>query len=324
MTVLKPLVVSAGENKNSPFAIAIMGPTATGKTDLAIELLKHFPCEIISVDSALVYRGMDIGSAKPTAAELAIAPHHLINIRDPEETYSAADFRNDSLALMEDITSRGKIPLLVGGTMLYYKALQEGLSPLPSADESVRQKLEEDALALGWDAMHDRLKEVDPVAAERIHKNDPQRVQRALEVYEITGRPMTELWAEQASEKLKYNLVKIVLFPEDRQVLHQRIELRYKKMVEQGFIDEVEDLKKYNHVSLDLPSMRAVGYRQVLEYLEGQYDYEEMINRGIYATRQLAKRQITWLRKEQNANFYDPATLSLEDLLQNLKTSLSY
>lgn len=324
MTVSKPLVVSAGENENSPFAIAIMGPTATGKTDLAIELLKHFPCEIISVDSALVYRGMDIGTAKPTAAELEIAPHHLINIRDPEETYSAADFRNDSLTLMEDITSRGKIPLLVGGTMLYYKALQEGLSPLPSADNNVRKKLEEEALALGWDAMHDRLKEVDPVAAERIHKNDPQRVQRALEVYDITGRPMTELWAEQASEKLKYNLVKIVLFPEDRQVLHQRIELRYKKMVEQGFIDEVEDLKKYNHVSLDLPSMRAVGYRQVLEYLEGQYDYEEMINRGIYATRQLAKRQITWLRKEQNANFYDPATLSLEDLLQNLKTSLSY
>jgi tRNA dimethylallyltransferase len=324
MPTTEPLVIAAGESKDSPFAIAIMGPTATGKTDLAIELIKHFPCEIISVDSALVYRGMNIGSAKPTAEELAVAPHHPMDSREPDETYSAADFCNDCLALMEDITSRGKIPLLVGGTMLYYKALQEGLSPLPSADEAVRKKLEADALKLGSDAMHERLKRVDPVAAERIHKNDPQRVQRALEVYEITGRPMTELWSEQASEKLKYNLIKIVLFPEDRQSLHQRIELRYKKMVEQGFIEEVEDLKKYHHVSLDLTSMRAVGYRQVLEYLDGQYDYPEMINRGIYATRQLAKRQITWLRKERDANFYDPETLRVEELLQNLKNSLSY
>lgn len=324
MPVSDSFIVSAGENKDSPFAIAIMGPTATGKTDLAIELIKHFPCEIISVDSSLVYRGMDIGSAKPTAEELAIAPHHLIDIRELDETYSAADFRNDCLAKMNDITSRGKIPLLVGGTMLYYKALQEGLSPLPSADDAIRKKLEADALSLGKEAMHERLKQVDPVAAERIHKNDPQRVQRALEVYEITGQPMTELWAQQESEKLKYNLIKIVLFPEDRAELHQRIELRYKKMVEQGFIDEVEDLKKYHHASLDLTSMRAVGYRQVLEYLDGQYDYQEMIDRGIFATRQLAKRQITWLRKEQNANFYDPATLSMEELLQNLKSSLSY
>lgn len=319
----EPLIVSPGENENSPFAIAIMGPTATGKTDLAIELVKHFPCEIISVDSALVYRGMDIGSAKPTAAELAVAPHHLIDIREPEQTYSAADFRTDCLALMEDITSRGKIPLLVGGTMLYYKALQEGLSPLPSADKAVREKLEADAQHLGWDAMHQRLMEVDPVAAERIHKNDPQRVQRALEIFEITGTPMSELWAQQASEKLKFNLIKIVLFPEDRAMLHQRIELRFKKMVENGFIEEVEDLKKYQHVSLDLPSMRAVGYRQVLEYLDGVYDHAEMINRGIYATRQLAKRQITWLRKEANANFYEPATFETEELLQKLKKSLS-
>ena len=324
MPTPESLIVAAGASADSPFAIAIMGPTATGKTDLAIELIKHFPCEIISVDSVLVYRGMNIGSAKPTAEELAIAPHHLIDIREPDETYSAADFRNDCQALMEDITSRGKIPLLVGGTMLYYKALQDGLSPLPSADESIRQKLEADALSLGWEAMHDRLMQVDPVAAERIHKNDPQRIQRALEVYEITGQPMTELWAQQESEKLKYNLIKIVLFPEDRQVLHQRIELRFKKMVEQGFIEEVEDLKKYKHVSLDLTSMRAVGYRQVLEYLDGQYDYPEMINRGVYATRQLAKRQITWLRKEKDANVYDPATLRVEELLQNLKKSLSY
>ncbi|MDH5424743.1 MAG: tRNA (adenosine(37)-N6)-dimethylallyltransferase MiaA [Gammaproteobacteria bacterium] len=323
MAAQESFTVAPGVSNDAPFAIAIMGPTATGKTGLAIELIKHLPCEIISVDSTLVYRGMNIGSAKPTAEELAVAPHHLIDIREPQQTYSAADFRHDCLALMNDITSRGKIPLLVGGTMLYYKALQEGLSPLPSADQVVRKKLEAEALNLGRDAMHDRLMQVDPVAAERIHKNDPQRIQRALEIYEITGRPMSALWAEQESEKLNYQLIKIVLFPQDRSVLHQRIETRFKKMLEQGFLQEVEDLKKYNDVSLDLSSMRSVGYRQALEYLEGQYDYPEMIDRGVFATRQLAKRQITWLRKEQNANFYDPDTLKKEELLQNLKYSLS-
>ena len=317
------LIVAPGASDDSPIAIAIMGPTASGKTDLAIELVKHFPCEIISVDSALVYRGMDIGTAKPTKQELEQAPHHLIDIREPDQTYSAADFRNDCLALMKDITARGKIPLLVGGTMLYFKALQEGLSPLPSADDKVRKKLEAEADEQGWEVMHQRLCQIDPLAAQRIHKNDPQRIQRALEVYEICGRPMSDLWAEQQSERLDYRLIKIVLFPEDRSVLHKRIELRFKKMVEQGFLDEVEDLKKYKHVDLNLTSMRSVGYRQALEYLDGQYGLDEMINRGIYATRQLAKRQITWLRKEANANFYDPVTLQAEELLQNLKNSLS-
>jgi len=317
------LVISPGEKDDSPLAIAIMGPTASGKTDLAIKLVQEFPCEIISVDSALVYRGMDIGTAKPTAEELAIAPHHLIDIREPDQTYSAADFRNDCLELMSDITSRGKIPLLVGGTMLYFKALQEGLSPLPSADESVREKLEAEAKSKGWEFMHQRLQEVDPIAAERIHQNDPQRIQRALEVFEITGQPMSELWKLQEAHKLPYRLLKIILFPEDRAVLHQRIEKRFRKMLDQGFIDEVEDLKKYKHVSLELPSMRAVGYRQTLEYLDGEYDLPELINRGIYATRQLAKRQVTWLRKEENGNFYDPVTLQQEELLQNLKNSLS-
>ncbi|MDH5393472.1 MAG: tRNA (adenosine(37)-N6)-dimethylallyltransferase MiaA [Gammaproteobacteria bacterium] len=317
------LTIAPGAEPDSAFAIAIMGPTATGKTDLAIELVKQLPCEIISVDSALVYRGMNIGTAKPTQAELAIAPHQLIDIREPEQTYSAADFRNDCLALMKDITGRGKIPLLVGGTMLYYKALQEGLSPLPSADESVRLKLESEAGEKGWAFMHQRLAQVDPVSAARIHQNDPQRIQRALEVYEITGQPMSTLWAQQTSAKLDYRLIKIVLFPEDRASLHQRIEQRFKKMLAQGFIEEIEDLKKYQQVSLEMPSMRAVGYRQVLEYLQGQYDYPEMIDKGIYATRQLAKRQITWLRKEKDANFYDPVTLKLDELLQNLKNSLS-
>ena len=318
------LTIAAGKEDDSPLAIAIMGPTATGKTDLAIKLVKEFPCEIISVDSALVYKGMDIGTAKPTAEELALAPHHLIDIREPEHTYSAADFRNDALALMKDIISRNKIPLLVGGTMLYYKALQEGLSPLPAADEEIRKKLDQQASEYGWEIMHERLQQVDPQAAERIHKNDPQRIQRALEVFEITGQSMTSLWQQQESEKLPYRLLKIILFPEDRSQLHQRIEKRFRNMLEQGFIDEVEDLKKYKHVSLDLPAMRSVGYRQALEYLEGQYDYDEMINRGIYATRQLAKRQFTWLRKEKEGNFYDPATLKVDELLQNLKNSLSY
>jgi len=317
------LIISPGEKTDSPIAIAIMGPTATGKTDLAIKLVQQFPCEIISVDSALVYRGMDIGSAKPDAEELVIAPHHLIDIREPDETYSAADFRTDCLTLMEDITSRGKIPLLVGGTMLYFKALQEGLSPLPSADESVREKLEAEANEKGWEFMHQRLKQVDPVAAERIHQNDPQRIQRALEVFEISGQPMSELWEQQKFNKLPYRLIKIILFPEDRSILHQRIETRFKNMLDQGFIDEVEDLKKYKHVSPDWPSMRAVGYRQALAYLDGEYDLDEMINKGIYATRQLAKRQVTWLRKEENGNFYDPVTLQQEELLQNLKNSLS-
>ena len=208
--------------------------------------------------------------------------------------------------------------------MLYYKALQEGLSPLPAADEEIRKKLDQQASEHGWEFMHERLQQVDPQAAERIHKNDPQRIQRALEVFEITGQSMTSLWQQQESEKLPYRLLKIILFPEDRSQLHQRIEKRFRYMLEHGFIDEVEDLKKYKHVNIDLPAMRSVGYRQALEYLEGQYDYDEMINRGIYATRQLAKRQFTWLRKEKEGNFYDPATLKVDELLQNLKNSLSY
>ncbi|MDH5517550.1 MAG: tRNA (adenosine(37)-N6)-dimethylallyltransferase MiaA [Gammaproteobacteria bacterium] len=317
------LTIAAGAAADSPIAIAIMGPTASGKTDLAIELAQQLPCEIISVDSALVYRGMDIGTAKPSKQELALAPHQLIDIREPEETYSAAEFRTDALESMHDMTQRGKIPLLVGGTMLYYKALQEGLSPLPAADQDVRNKLEAEANAKGWEYMHQRLLEVDPEAAARIHKNDPQRIQRALEVYQITGQSMSSLWAQQSADKLKYRLIKIVLFPEDRAALHLRIEQRFKNMLDQGFIEEVEALKKYNHVGLDIPSMRAVGYRQVLEYLQGDYDYPEMLDKGIFASRQLAKRQITWLRKEKDANFYDPVTLRADELLQNLKNSLS-
>lgn len=317
------LTISPGVTEKASFAIAIMGPTATGKTDLAIRLTESLPCEIISVDSALVYRGMDIGTAKPGPEELAKAPHHLIDIRDPDNTYSAADFRQDCLTLMKDITARGKIPLLVGGTMLYYKALQEGLSTLPAADEKVRQALEQEAAEFGWVALHERLNQVDPESAARIHPNDPQRISRALEVHAITGQAMSTLWQQQKAERLDYRLIKIILFPQDRKQLHQRIERRFKKMIDQGFIDEVESLKKYAHVSMDMPSMRSVGYRQVLEYLDGHYDLPEMLDKGVFATRQLAKRQITWLRKEEYGNFYDPETLKPDELLQNLKISLS-
>lgn len=317
------LVVAAGEKEDSPISIAIMGPTASGKTGLAIELVRHLPCEIISVDSALVYRGMDIGTAKPSAEELAIAPHHLIDIRDPSEPYSAADFRSDCLSLMDDITARSKIPLLVGGTMLYFKALQEGLSPLPSADEKVRKKFAKVLEEKGLDYLHQQLAEVDPESAARIHKNDPQRILRALEVFEISGQPMSVLWQQQQAHRLPYRLIKLIQFPEDRSVLHQRIELRFKQMLDNGFIDEVKQLQQNQSLDINWPSMRSVGYRQALEFLDGQYDYDELVKRGIYATRQLAKRQITWLRKEKDGNFYDPETLQNEDLLQKLKNSLS-
>jgi tRNA dimethylallyltransferase len=224
---------------------------------------------------------------------------------------------------MQDISARGKIPLLVGGTMLYYKALQEGLSTLPSADEAIRQTLEQEAADHGWLTLHERLQKVDPEAASRIHPNDPQRISRALEVYMLTGQPMTKLWEQQKASRLDYRLIKLIFFPENRQHLHERIEQRFRKMIEQGFIEEVEQLKKYEHVSMDMPSMRSVGYRQVLEYLDGQYDLPEMIDKGIFATRQLAKRQITWLRKEEKGNFYDPETIKVDELLQNLKISLS-
>jgi tRNA dimethylallyltransferase len=283
--------------KGLPPAICIMGPTASGKTGLAVELYQHLPVELISVDSALVFKDMDIGTAKPDASILARAPHHLIDLIPPTEAYSAATFRNDALKLMAEITARGKVPLLVGGTMLYFKALQGGLSQLPEADPNVRQKLDAQAAQIGWPAMHDKLAEIDPETAARLEPADAQRVQRALEVYEISGKTMTELHQSSMSDKLPYQLLKIALTPSDRSVLHDRIAIRFDDMLKQGFVDEVKRLLlKYPSLNADMPSMRCVGYRQALEHLAGNYDVAELRDRGIFATRQLAKRQLTWLR----------------------------
>lgn len=285
-----------------------MGPTAAGKTDLAVELVQRCNCEIISVDSALIYRKMDIGTAKPEADVLTKAPHRLIDICDPAESYSAAEFRADALDAMAEIRSAGKVPLLVGGTMMYYKVLKEGIANLPEANEAVRQKLLNEAETLGWQCLHDRLKSIDPVSAERIHPNDPQRLQRALEVYELTGKTLTDLWAEQKRDvqcNFPYRVLSLAVAPKERKVLHERIEQRFRIMLEQGFLDEVKALKERGDLNLNMPSMRSVGYRQVWQYLDGEYDYDDMVNRGIYATRQLAKRQITWLRSWDDLEWLD-------------------
>ena len=282
-------------SEHKPLAIFLMGPTASGKTDLAIQLRQHLPVEVISVDSALIYRGMDIGTAKPSKAELALAPHRLIDICDPAESYSAANFRTDALREMQEISAQGKIPLLVGGTMLYYKALLEGLSPLPSADEKVRSEIEAKAALIGWGGLHQELIKIDPISAQRINPNDSQRINRALEVFYLTGKTLTELTA-QKGEALPYDILQFAIAPEQREVLHLRIEQRFHKMIELGFQQEVEKLYRRPDLNENLPSIRCVGYRQMWEYLRGDYDHDEMVFRGICATRQLAKRQITWLR----------------------------
>ena len=282
-------------SEHKPLAIFLMGPTASGKTDLAIQLRQQLPVEVISVDSALIYRGMDIGTAKPSKAEQALAPHRLIDICDPSESYSAANFRTDALREMQEISAQGKIPLLVGGTMLYYKALLEGLSPLPSADEKVRSEIEAKAALIGWAGLHQELSKIDPISAQRINPNDSQRINRALEVFYLTGKTLTELTA-QKGEALPYDILQFAIAPEQREVLHLRIEQRFHKMIELGFQQEVEKLYRRPDLNEDLPSIRCVGYRQMWEYLRGDYDHDEMVFRGICATRQLAKRQITWLR----------------------------
>ena len=282
-------------SEHKPLAIFLMGPTASGKTDLAIQLRQQLPVEVISVDSALIYRGMDIGTAKPSKAQLALAPHRLIDICDPAESYSAANFRTDALREMQEISAQGKIPLLVGGTMLYYKALLEGLSPLPSADEKVRSEIEAKAALIGWGGLHQELSKIDPISAQRINPNDSQRINRALEVFYLTGKTLTELTA-QKGEALPYNILQFAIAPEQREVLHLRIEQRFHKMIELGFQQEVEKLYRRPDLNENLPSIRCVGYRQMWEYLRGDYDHDEMVFRGICATRQLAKRQITWLR----------------------------
>ena len=309
-----------------PPAIFLMGPTAAGKTDLALLLARSLPCELISVDSALIYRGMDIGTAKPEKSVLAEFPHRLIDIRDPLEAYSAAEFRADALAAMAEITSRGKIPLLVGGTMLYYKALLEGLADMPSADESVRREIEAQAAAQGWAAVHAELARVDPQSAARIHPNDPQRLTRALEVWRVSGLSMSEHRLRQQQNagldtpgggQFPYTVAQLAIAPLERQVLHERIARRFQLMLEQGFIEEVETLRRRGDLHAALPSIRAVGYRQAWDYLDGRLTHDEMVERGIIATRQLAKRQFTWLRGWSDVHWLD--SLAGDNLSRALK-----
>ena len=285
--------------------LVLLGPTASGKTGLAVALREKFPVDIISVDSALVYCGMDIGTAKPDEETLRKAPHALIDIRDPAEAYSAADFRQDALVEMSKITTAGRVPLLAGGTMLYFKALLGGLAPLPSADPEVRARIEEQAQEAGWRVMHARLAVKDPEIAERIHYNDPQRIQRALEVIELTGKKLSDLQKEHQQEELGYRILKIVVCPEPRAELHKRIEIRFRQMLAEGFMDEMHTLRERGDLDPLMPSMRCVGYRQAWSYLDGQITWDDMCEKAIAATRQLAKRQLTWLRQESGALWYD-------------------
>ena len=288
-----------------PPVLFLMGPTASGKTALAVELVRRFPLEIVSVDSALVYREMDIGTAKPDVETRRIAPHRLVDIRDPAEAYSAGQFQTDARREIAAIQAAGRVPLLVGGTMLYFHALERGLAELPSADPALRARLAVELAEQGGAALHARLARLDPAAAARIHPHDPQRIQRALEVYELTGRPLTELCAHPRDEPLPFRIVKWSVALADRRVLHERIEHRFWTMLEQGFVAEVERLRARGDLDVDKPAMRAVGYRQVWAYLDGRLDYAAMVERGIVATRQFAKRQLTWLRAESGADWLD-------------------
>lgn len=299
-----------------------MGPTASGKTQLAVQLIQHFPMDIISVDSAMVYRTMDIGTAKPSSEILAKAPHRLIDIRDPAEAYSAAQFRDNALDAIQQIFQQKKIPLLVGGTMLYFRALQQGLSDLPSADPSIRKKITAQALQQGWLKMHEYLVQIDPVAAKRIHPHDSQRIQRALEVYELTGKNLTAWQQESDAQLINYQFYNIALAPSDRAILHERIAIRFKQMLKEGFIDEVKKLQMRNDLTLEMPSIRSVGYRQVWEYLLGHCTYDEMQERGIIATRQLAKRQLTWLRSWPDVKWFDSEAVNLSQQVKEYLQSL--
>ena len=308
----------------APLVVALMGPTASGKTAAALEIASRIPSEIISVDSALVYRGMDIGTAKPSPAELASVPHHLIDILDPTESYSAMQFRQDALRLAQEIRARGKLPLLVGGTMLYFKVLQDGLDALPPADPALRATLDEEAARIGVPGQHARLATLDPVTAARLKPNDSQRIQRALEIIALTGQPMSSLLTQKSGAELPFTLLPLALEPSERSVLHERIARRFDLMLDgDRLLNEVRTLRARGDLHLGLPSMRCVGYRQVWEYLDGLYDFDELRERGIIATRQLAKRQITWLRSMPQRQVIDcNAPDAVQQVLQHVNTAL--
>ncbi len=299
-------------NFDGPPVVFLMGPTASGKTAVACRLVDRFDCEIVSVDSALVYRGLDIGTAKPTPALQHRYPHHLLDLCDPGERYSAAQFRNDAQALITSIRSRGRIPLLVGGTGLYFRVLEHGIAALPAGDAVVRQGLEDELASMGLAAMHTRLAAVDPASAERIHPHDQQRTLRALEIFAITGQPMSTLLANQALSPAPFSVIKLILAPQDRSVLHERIAQRFRGMLAAGFINEVGALRDRGDLSLERPALRAVGYRAIWHYLDGQYSFDEMVERAIIATRQLAKRQFTWFRAVDDAAWFDSSDPGLD------------
>lgn len=332
--------------KDSP-AICLMGPTASGKTDLAFAIADEFPCEIISVDSVMVYRDLNIGSAKPSEAVLQQYPHHLVDILNPEESYSVANFREDALRLIKRAHENNKIPLLVGGTMLYFNALLRGLAEMPSANAEVRKKISDEAEEKGWEFVHAKLAKIDPQSAERIHPNDPQRLQRAMEVYELTGITMSAWHAKsqkneaegnktqenkteknnakrnKTSREDSFNALKLALIPEDRALLHKRIELRFDQMLQQGFLDEAKPLFQREALHADLPSMRSVGYRQAWKYFAGEYDLEMMREKAIIATRQLAKRQHTWLRSESSLREFSAEKYDIHDVRQQIQSYLA-
>lgn len=290
-----------------PLAIALMGPTASGKTALAVDWAQRLGTEIISVDSALVYRGLDIGAAKPDAATLALAPHHLVDVRDPHEVFSAADFAREALPPMQRLAAQGRVPLLAGGTGLYFSALLEGLSDLPAADPSIRAAIATEAAERGWDAMHAEMAAADPAAGQRIKLRDQQRITRALEVFRLTGRPISA-WQGSARATFPFRVLKLVLAPADRAVLHERIARRFDLMLADGFLDEMRRLRADPRLHPELPAMRAVGYRQAWRHLDGDTDAATFREEAIAATRQLAKRQLTWLRGQHDARWFDPAT----------------
>ncbi len=319
-----------------PLVGFLMGPTASGKTDLAIALSQHLPIDVISVDSALIYRGMDVGTAKPSAEELALAPHSLINICDPSEAYSAADFCRDAQREIEKSHAANRLPLLVGGTMMYFNALLKGLADMPATDDVTRQAIEQEALIKGWPALHEELMQVDPEYGSTIHPNHSHRIARALAVYRMSGKTMSAFRDEQQSTNNtsaddiftnKYQVVQMALIPHERAWLHERIAQRYRAMLDQGFVDEVKALYMRGDLHSELPSMRAVGYRQVWQFLDGEYDYDTMVEKGIVATRQLAKRQLTWLRGWEDLHLLEVGaenTTLAENFERNVNKALNF